>query len=231
MTHESAPAGFKGTRGDILVALKVSQPLTANELAERFGLTANAFRRHLKDLEAEGLVVYTREVRGVGQPVFAYRLTDAGERLFPSQYDVVLSQALETVREKFGSEAVVEIFRARWAAVAESAGPELALLPLPERIQKLAQLLSSMGYMAVAEENGHSTLREHHCTIRSLVDRFPEVCAAEERFIREVLGADVVRHAHIAKGANCCEYCITERTELATLGASPSGHGRSPDPS
>ena len=228
MTHESAPAGFKGTRGDILVALKRSQPLTAKELAGQFGLTPNAFRRHLKDLEAEGLVGYSRQVRGVGQPVFAYRLTDAGERLFPSNYDVVLSQALETVREKFGSDAVVEIFRARWAAVAETAGPELALLPLPERTAKLAQLLSSMGYMAVAEQNGHSTLREHHCTIRSLVDRFPEVCAAEERFISEILGADVVRHAHIAKGANCCEYCITERPEMISLGASSSGHDRSP---
>lgn len=229
MSHDLAPAGFKGTRGDILVALKRSQPLTAKELADRFGMTANAFRRHLKDLEAEGLVGYSREVRGVGQPVFAYRLTEAGERLFPSQYDVVLSQALETVREKFGSEAVVDIFRARWAAIAESAGPELALLPLPERTQRLAQLLSSMGYMAEAELNGHSTLREHHCTIRSLVERFPEVCAAEERFIREVLGADVVRQAHIAKGANCCEYCITERREMVSLGVSPSGLDRSPN--
>jgi DeoR family suf operon transcriptional repressor len=232
MNTLAAPAGFRGTKGEILVALKRSQPLTAKELAELFGMTANAFRRHLKELEVDGFVEYTREVRGVGQPAFSYRLTEAGERLFPSHNDVVLSQALETVREKYGTEAVVDIFRARWASIAADAGPELALLPLPERTRRLAELLSSLGYMAEAEENGHGTLREHHCTIRSLVERFPEVCAAEEHFIGEVLGADVVRHAHIAKGANCCEYCITERaTDLVPLGASRSGHRRSPDPS
>jgi DeoR family suf operon transcriptional repressor len=230
MTTLAAPAGYRGTKGDILVALKQSQPLTAKELAAVFGLTANAFRRHLKELEADGFVEYSREAQGVGQPAFAYRLTDAGERLFPSHYDVVLAQTLETVREKYGTEAVVDIFRARWAQVAEQAGPELQALPLAERTQRLAQLLTSMGYMAEADHNGQATLRERHCTIRSLVERFPEVCAAEERFIQEVLGADVVRQAHIAKGANCCEYCITERAQSRVpLVASPAGDRRPPD--
>lgn len=232
MISVAAPAGFRGTKGEILVALKRSQPLTAKELAATFGMTPNAFRRHLKELEDEGLVGYSREVRGVGQPAFSYRLTEAGERLFPSHYDVILSEALETVREKYGTNAVVDIFRARWATIAAEAGPELALLPLPERTRRLAQLLSSLGYMAEAEDRGQPRLREHHCTIRSLVERFPEVCAAEERFIGEILGADVVRHTHIAKGANCCEYCITERSnDPVTLSTSPAGPLRSPDPS
>src|SRR5688500_5825425 len=54
-------------------------------------------------------------------------------------------------------------------------------------------------------------LTEHNCAIRLIAERFPEVCAAEERFIADLLGAPVTRQAHIAKGANCCEYCITEQ--------------------
>ncbi len=227
MSALAAPAGFKGTKGDVLVALRKSQTLTAKELATAFGLTPNALRRHLKELEADGLVVYSREVRGVGQPVFAYRLTETGERLFPNHYDVFLSEALETVREKFGSDAIIEIFRARWARITAAARDELAALPLPQRTTRLAELLSEMGYVAVAEQNGHATLREHHCTIRALVERFPEVCAAEERFIGEVLGADVVRQAHIAKGASCCEYCITERGTAVASGV-PTAITRSP---
>lgn len=68
MNTLAAPAGFRGTKGEILVSLKRSQPLTAKELAAIFGMTANAFRRHLKELEVDGFVEYTREVRGVGQP-------------------------------------------------------------------------------------------------------------------------------------------------------------------
>ena len=72
-----ALGGFRGVRADLLVALKKAQPVTAGELGEQFGLTANALRRHLKALEEDGLVRYRREVRGVGAPVYAYSLTAA----------------------------------------------------------------------------------------------------------------------------------------------------------
>ena len=75
-------AGFRGIRGDVLVAVKKSQPITANELAAEFGLTPNALRRHLKELEAEGFVRCARQVQGVGGPRLAYSLTEAGEATF-----------------------------------------------------------------------------------------------------------------------------------------------------
>ncbi|MEO6443633.1 MAG: helix-turn-helix domain-containing protein [Gemmatimonadaceae bacterium] len=203
--------GFRGLRSDILLALKKGQPLTAKELSAQFGVTANALRRHLKELEGEGLVRYRREIHGVGGPVFAYSLTDTGEGLFPRGYDSALNEVLELVRQQWGSDGVVELFRRRWTEIAEKAKPELALLPMHERTRRLAELLTSLGYMAEATEGSdgdESTLREHNCAIRAVIDRFPEICVAEERFLEEVLGAHVTRQTHIAAGANCCEYCI-----------------------
>ena len=46
-------AGHRGLRGDILLELKRQQPLTAKQLADAFSVSANAVRRHLKELEAE----------------------------------------------------------------------------------------------------------------------------------------------------------------------------------
>src|SRR5215216_942659 len=125
--------GYRGMRGDVIVALKKAQPLTAKELAEQFGLTPNALRRHLKELEAEGTVRYRREIRGVGGPVFAFSLTEAGERLFPQGYDSALSAVLDLVRDKLGSEGVVELFVKRWRELAEQVKPELDRLPWAER--------------------------------------------------------------------------------------------------
>jgi len=218
--------GYRGLRGEVLLALKKAQPLTAKELGALFGVTPNALRRHLKELEAEGVVRYRREVRGVGGPVFAFSLTEAGERLFPRAYDSALNEVLELVRQQMGSEGVVELFRKRWADIAERAKPELALLPLNERAQRLAQLLTSLGYMAEASAGESATLREHNCAIRAVIERFPEICVAEERFLAEVLGAHVTRQTHIAAGANCCEYCIhpadASGTDQATMaGAAP----------
>jgi DeoR family transcriptional regulator, suf operon transcriptional repressor len=211
--------GYRGMRGDVLVALKKAQPLTAKELAEQFGVTPNALRRHLKELEAEGTVRYRREIRGVGGPVFAFSLTESGERLFPQGYDSALSAVLDMVRDKLGSEGVVELFTKRWSEVAERMKPELDALPLIERTQRLAEILTSLGYMAEASGSTDSTLKEHNCAIRAVIDRFPEICIAEERFLAEVLGAHVTRKSHIAAGANCCEYCIHPTAPAGTASA------------
>jgi len=206
-------AGFRGIRGDVLVAVKKSQPVTAKELASEFGLTPNALRRHLKELESEGLVRCARQVRGVGGPRLAYSLTEAAEALFPRSYDTTLTTLLDTVREQRGADGVVELFRAQWERVAAGAKEQLAALPLNERTQLLSELLSSYGYMAESDAlpNGSEALiREHNCVLRAVAEKFPEVCVAEERFLAEFLGAVVERRKHIASGASCCEYCIRE---------------------
>lgn len=198
-------------RGEILIALKKAQPLTAKQLADRFGVTPNALRRHLKELEAEGTVRYEREIHGVGGPEFAFSLTDAGEALFPRAYEKALAEVLELVREQQGEDGLVRLFQKRWDDIAVVARPELERLPVEQRATRLAQLLTSLGYMAEARPVAGAlpVLTEHNCAIRLIAERFPEVCAAEERFIADLLGAPVTRQAHIAKGANCCEYCIT----------------------
>jgi DeoR family suf operon transcriptional repressor len=212
-TVVGAPAGFRGTRGEILIALKKSQPLTAKDLADRFGVTPNALRRHLKELEVEGVVRYQREIHGVGGPVFAFSLTEAGEALFPRAYETALTGILDLVREQQGDEGVVQLFQRRWDEIARVARPELERLPVDQRTSRLAELLTSLGYMAEARPVAGAlpVLTEHNCAIRLIAERFPEVCAAEERFIADLLGTPVTRQAHIAKGANCCEYCIAEQ--------------------
>ena len=215
-TGVNAPAGFRGTRGEILTALKKAQPLTAKELASKFGVTPNALRRHLKELETEGIVRYQREIRGVGGPVFAFSLTDVGEALFPRAYERALAEVLDLVREQQGDEGLVQLFQRRWDDIARVARPELEQLPVDQRATRLAELLTSLGYMAEAHPGSGAlpVLTEHNCAIRVIAERFPEVCAAEERFIADLLGAPVTRQAHIAKGANCCEYCVNRETEI-----------------
>jgi predicted ArsR family transcriptional regulator len=108
---------------------------------------------------------------------------------------------------------LVQLFQRRCDDIARVARPELELLPVEQRATGLAELLTSLGYMAEAHhiEGEAPILTEHNCAIRLIAERFPEVCAAEERFIADLLGAPVTRQAQITKGANCCEYCIEKR--------------------
>jgi len=209
MGYSSFPlAGFKGLRSDLLVALRRDQPLTVKELGARFGLSTNAFRRHLKELGNAGLVRFRREVRGVGGPEYAYSLTERGEQLFPSSYASPLADALEVVRAEQGSEGVVRIFRRRWGALAHAANPVLATMPLAERARALAAMLTENGYMAESESTSpHAVLiRAHSCALREIARQFPEVCSAEVAFIEEVLGCVVERRSHMMHGCTSCEY-------------------------
>ena len=221
---ERPVAGFRGLQRRLLVSLKKSQPLTVKELATQFGITPNALRRHLKTLENAGLVHYRAENHGVGGPQFAYALSEAGEALFPRAYSAALADALDQVRAQQGVEGVVRVFHRQWSALAETALPMMAGRSLADRTAVLAELRTKQGYMAEshAQSADESVIREYNCAIRDIAARFPEVCAAEERFFAELLGADVERAGHILEGCNACEYRVREpRTAPAT------GHGPS----
>ena len=58
------PAGLKGPRGAVVVELKRSPGLEPKELARHLGLSMNAIRHHLKELEASGLVEWSQWKEG-----------------------------------------------------------------------------------------------------------------------------------------------------------------------
>ena len=211
MTHQvPALIAHKGLRGEILLELKREQPLTAKELAEKLRVSSNAVRHHLKELETEALVVYGREQRGVGAPTFAYRLSLQGEALFPKRYEQTLTDLLDRVAEKQGRQAAVGMFEDLYAVLTRKLQAELDGVAPERRLDAVARVMSEAGYMAeVDSAGGEFRLAEHNCAIRAVAERFPEVCAAEAKFLQAVLAATVERQAHIVSGCNACEYAIT----------------------
>jgi DeoR family suf operon transcriptional repressor len=207
---ESAmPIGHKGQRGAVLTQLKRAQPLTARDLAGRLGVSLNAARHHLKELEVEGLVSYQREHRGVGAPAFAYRLSRAGEELFPRRYCEALTAMLGAVVEREGRGAAVSLIESYFQVLAGRIRREVDGMPPAERLRTVARALSEEGYMAEATSgNEASVLTEHNCAIPAVAERFPEICAAEARFLGEVLNAEVKRTGHQLAGCAACTYQV-----------------------
>lgn len=205
----SQPIGHKGQRGAVLVELKRAERLTARELASRLGASLNGVRHHLKELEAEGLVVYEREHRGVGAPAFAYRLSPSGQALFPRRYEETLTAVLDQLVEHQGREAAIAVLESYFGGLARRLQPELEACTSDERLVAVGRVLSEEGYMAeVSSRSGLATLTEHNCAIQAVAERFPEICAAEARFLEQVLQADVVRHAHMLDGCSACGYHV-----------------------
>jgi DeoR family transcriptional regulator, suf operon transcriptional repressor len=217
-THPTL-AAHKGLRAEILLELKRAQPLTARVLSEKLGVSPNAVRHHLKELEAAALVTYGREQRGVGAPTFAYRLSTQGEALFPNRYERTLTDLLDRVTEKQGRDATVAMFEDLYGELERRLQAELQGVAPERRLEAVTRVMNEAGYMAETDAHtGGFRLAEHNCAIRAVAERYPEVCAVEAKFLQAVLAASVERTTHIVSGCNACEYTIT-------FGAPAAGRG------
>jgi predicted ArsR family transcriptional regulator len=211
------------------MTLKGEGPLAAKAIGERLGLSMNAVRHHLKALELAGLVGYEREHRsGVGAPAFVYRLTLAGEALFPRRYEDTLARLLDHVVAREGRAVAVGVLEERYRELAGRLRTALHDASPSERMAVVARVLADEGYMPEVRTSAEPGLQlvEHNCPIQQVAERFPEVCEAEARFLAEVLEAEVTRGAHIASGCGTCEYQIHSRpvtgdSRLATRDSRP----------
>lgn len=206
------PDSLGGPRGSILIALKQAGALTAKDLAGLLGLSLNAIRHHLKELEAESVITHEREARGVGAPVYSYRLTERGEALFPARYEAALTEVLDHMVRRVGRAQAVESLNMHYQQLSDRLVDELAGAPAKRRVDRVVRVLRDEGYMALWE-GGHEsgTLTAHNCAMRSVAQKFPEICEAEQHFLTEVLVADVTRGAHMLQGCSACEYHIDFR--------------------
>lgn len=219
--HHISPglAAYKGARGRVLLELKHDQPLAARELARRLNVTVTAVRRHLKELEAEGLVDYDREQRGQGAPTFAFRLTSDGEALFPNRYQETVSQLLEHLVAHDGRPAAVTVVKGQYAELRRRLGT-LDGLSRNERLDAVVKVLGEVGFMAEVDSSaGFAKLNVFNCAIPAVAARLPETCDFELEFLRDSLGAEVHRKTHILSGCNTCEYMVNFKVGEADSGS------------
>ncbi len=203
-------AGQKGSRQQILLELKKDQPLASAELAGRLGVSSTAVRRHMKELEAEGLVRYGREQRGQGAPTFAYTLSAAAEGLFPNRYEETATRLLEHLVEKEGRGAAVAVLERQYKEIVNQVSGKLEGLDPNQRLTELASALEEAGFMAETVGDGSAMqLLIHNCAIQAMASCLPEICDVERKMIEGLVGAEVERKTHIVSGCNACEYVVS----------------------
>lgn len=211
------PPGQKGPRGTILLELKGEPGLTAKELGDRLSLSPNAMRHHLKELEVAGLIEYQREQRGVGAPVFAYRLSSQGQALFPTRLEGLLGQLLDHVVAREGRATAAAVLEGYFHELGSRFEERVAGATPTERRAQITRLLADEGFMPEwrVAADGSLTLLLHNCPLRCVADKLPEVCAAETRFLSTIFGVPMERHEHQLAGAGACEYRLPAEEKSA----------------
>lgn len=210
------------TKQDILQYLLKQDHTTAQELADALEISAQAIRRHLKDLEAEGLIEYKSVQVGMGRPQHVYHLSRKGRDRFPNRYEEFAVSLLDTLTETVGHDQVSSILRKQWERKAQEYRDKVGFGSLQERVAKLVELRKSEGYMAewfpvrpsdADKGKGHQfMMTEHNCAISNVAESYPDICGHELEMFSAVLPDCTVERTHwLINGQHQCGYLIKLR--------------------
>ncbi|GCD98151.1 helix-turn-helix transcriptional regulator [Embleya hyalina] len=230
MSEQDAFALLPETRREILRRLKGAGELRAEELAEAVGMTASGMRQQLAGLVAEGYVTHRQARLGPGRPKHVYRLTTAGENLFPRRYGDLVGDLLETAQtEEPGF--VDRLFDRRRERRLERARTRTTAPDLADRVAAIAAILDEDGYLAAARplaDGGGWLIVEQNCAIFDVAIRCGTACSSELEFLREALpDTEVRRVSHMVAGAPHCAYEIRPRGTRPETGSTEADAGLS----
>lgn len=199
------------TRRQVLSLLLKAQALSAVEIGEALELSPTGIRRHLDNLLQEGMVEYAtyappgaaRQGRR-GRPAKRFQLTEAGRAQFGHHYDELAAQALRMLQAN-GGQAAVTAFAHQRAEDIVAPLRNQDFDSVREAADALVAAFDASGYQTTVQEAGTGIqICQHHCPIEHVASQFPEICAAEQAVIAEVLGKHVQPLATIADGQTIC---------------------------
>ncbi len=219
------------TKQEILQHLMQQTRATALELAKSLEISRQAIRRHLKDLEGEGLIRYKSVATGMGRPQHVYELTTQGRNRFPHSYDQFAVSFLNTLAETMGYEQMSQVLHKQWQRKAMHYRKLLGTGSVQERMAHLVELRKAEGYMAewypdqqiktqnsklksdsTFEEVEGYILIENNCAISNVAESFPSICGHELEMFGTVLPDCTVERTHwIVNGEHRCGYLITRK--------------------
>ncbi len=204
------------TRQDILDYLRRHSEATVKDLGQHLGLTATGIRQHLTVLERDGLVE-AREERGhVGRPALVYRLTSAGDGLYPKKYDELANALIEEVRDLLGPEALQRLMKKVAARFSAPYLPRLEGRPAGERLAMVSQIVEDRGNVAESSWSGDDYLIEKYtCPFWNVAVKNSAVCALDVEFVRQLAGTDARLSTSLLRGDGRCTFRIRPRNAAA----------------
>jgi predicted ArsR family transcriptional regulator len=204
----------RSTRMEVLELLRRKGRASAELIASDLGVTANAVRQHLTNLEREGLVVSQPERSGRGRPSLHFALTERADSVFPKRYGQLATMVLQEVQEMGGPEALDEVFARVAARHAEAIQKDLTGLDFDEKIHRVVTWIGRAGTLVEQAEDAegiHVTI--HNCPFRNTALKFPQVCSITPQLISRLTGAAVSQSDSIHRRDPYCSFVVQRPTD------------------
>ena len=204
MIEERLPAGTKRALLDLLLQTE----RTADDLADRLGVSATAVRQHLSTLVGSGIVERRKADPVGGRPAFLYRLSELGRGLYPKRHDLFLKGLVEALLARQGHEWTLAVVAEVAREVADAAQDGLDGRDPGERWSAALEWLEAeLGWEAEVEElpEGARRVVLHQCPFRAVSADHPAVCGTFLSVLLDCLTlAGPFSHQPIGDGVRCC---------------------------
>ena len=203
-------ARLGGTRQALLRHLLRAGPGGGDveSLCSALRVSHNAVRQHLTGLIADGFVEHAPSRATGGRPQARYRLTSAGQDLFPRNYALIAGALLGAVAGRLGEDAtrglLTELGRTLGAA-----DPIDPTQPDDEVATALAERLHRAGYEAIpTTRGGQAQVEAFNCVFHAIAREHRDVCRFDIAYMEAASGRRIQHAECIVRGGHVCRFLI-----------------------
>ena len=204
----------RSTRMEVLELLRRKGRSSAETIAGDLGVTPNAVRQHLTNLERDGLVVSQPERSGRGRPSLLFALTERADSVFPKRYGQLATMVLQEVQEMGGPGALDEVFARVAARHANAIEKDLDGLEFEEKLRRVVNWIGRAGTLVEQSEGVEGIqVTIHNCPFRNTALKFPQVCTITPQLISRLTGAAVSQSDSIHRRDPYCSFVVQRPTD------------------
>ncbi|MGH7765743.1 MAG: helix-turn-helix transcriptional regulator [Candidatus Dormibacteraceae bacterium] len=194
---------------EVMELLRRRGRCSAETISSDLGVTPNAVRQHLTNLERDGFVVSHPERSGRGRPALLFSLTERADSVFPKRYGQLATMVLQEVQEMGGPGALDEVFARVAERHAHSIEPDLVGLDFDEKLHRVVAWIGRAGTLAEQSETTEGVkITIHNCPFRNTALKFPQVCTITPQLITKLLGAPVSQAESIHRRDPFCSFVV-----------------------
>jgi len=201
---------------ELLEFLRRKGPASAEAIAAELGVTANAVRQHLTNLERDALVTSAAVHNKRGRPSLEFSLTDRADGAFPKRYGQLATMVLTELQSVSGPEALDDLFRRIALRYSETMRRGMDGLDFGEKLKRLLGWINRAGTLAEAEETDDGIrVSIYNCPFRNTALKYPQVCTITPHLMVELLDVEVSQTNSIHRQDPFCSFVIKRPTPHA----------------
>jgi predicted ArsR family transcriptional regulator len=196
--------------------MQEKQGMTIGQFSKHLNISRTAINQHITVLERDGYVRKFSSRPTRGRPVATFVLTARGIHLFPKHYGFFAETLIDFIKDKLGSEVLIEYLKKQSIALVESKKSDFSNASLTEKIETTVTIMQELGYEAqiVSSPPGQTPMIDaYNCVFHDLAQKHEEVCELDLSLLSSLLDSKIEHVSCMTKGESRCRFKVLAATQ------------------